>query len=69
VGGGALTGAAPEVGVGHPPGGQCLARVRQLLDGGERVDETGRRLGRKHLGLEPGHDLAQRRFHALQTHG
>ena len=53
---------------GHPPGGEGLARGNELLHGHERVDQTHRRVGRKALGLEAGHDLAQRRFHRLQTH-
>src|SRR5207244_5953507 len=47
---------------------QRLARARQLLEGDERVDETHRRVGRKRLGLQPGHDLTQYHFHLAQTH-
>src|SRR5438874_3421746 len=68
VGGGALTRASPEVGGGHPPRRQRLACGTQLLDGGEGVDQTRRRLGRQRLGLEGSHELAQLRFHLLQTH-
>ena len=68
MGGGTLTRTSPQVGVGHPPGGERLARSHELLEGDERVDETHRRIGRQRLGLEPAHDLAQRHFHVQQTH-
>src|SRR5438874_4868937 len=68
VGGGALTRASPEVGGGHPPRRQRLACGTQLLDGGEGIDQTRRRLGRQRLGLEGSHELAQLRFHVAQTH-
>jgi hypothetical protein len=54
----AFTRTAPHPRVGHPPRRQRLTCARQLLDGGERVDERHRRVRLELLGLERRHDLA-----------